>query len=126
MLVPVNFQDKKECWKSLAEHVDENIPSNMIVVGDLNIMLDLKDKNRGVCGRDPMLKTVENFIQFWDLIDFKPKKGRFTWTNNIVRAGNISTRLDHFLVQSSFLGKKKIFYNSSKISFRSEAYSAIV
>ena len=50
--IPVNFQEKKDCWKSLAEYVDANIPSNMIMVGDLNIMLDPKDKNRGFCGRD--------------------------------------------------------------------------
>ena len=106
MYVLVNFQEKKYCWKSLAEYVDANIPSNMIVVGDLNITLDPKNKNRGVYERDPMLKTMENFIQFWDVIDFNPNKGRFMWTNNIIGAPNISARLDRFLVQSSFLEKK--------------------
>ena len=84
--------------------MDTNVPSNIIVASDLNIMLDPKDKNGGVCGRDPMLKTMENFI------DFKPKKGRYTWTNNKARVTNISARLDRFLVQSSFLEKKIIFF----------------
>ena len=74
MYVLVNFQEKKYCLKTLAEYVDANLPPNMIVAGDLNIMLDPKDKNRGFCGRDPMLKTIDNFIQLWDLIDFNPKK----------------------------------------------------
>ena len=106
MYIHVIFQERKDCWKTLLEYVDANLPPNMIVVGDLNIMLDPKDKNRGVCGRGPMLKIVENFIQLWYLIDFKPKKGRFMWTNNIVGAATISARLDRFLVQSSFLEKK--------------------
>ena len=53
-----------------------------------------------------MLKRLENFIQLWDLINFMPKKGRFTWTNKRVGVTNISARLDRFLVQRSFLEKK--------------------
>ena len=30
LYVLVNFQEKKECWKSPAEYVDANLPSNMI------------------------------------------------------------------------------------------------
>ena len=60
LYVLVNFHEKKEHWKSLVDYVDTNVPSNVIVVGDLNIMLDPMDKNERVCGRDPMLKTVEN------------------------------------------------------------------
>ena len=111
LYVPVNFQEKKECWKSLVDYVDTHVHSNIIVVGDLKIMMDPKDKSGGVYGRDPMLKTMENFIQFWNFIDFKPKKGRYTWTNNREGATNISTRLDCFLVQSSFLEKKIISSN---------------
>ena len=75
--------------------------------GDLNIMMDPKDKIGGACGRDPMLKKMENFIQLWDLIDFKTNKGRYTWTNNRSGVANISARLDCFLVQSYFLEKKR-------------------
>ena len=45
-----------------------------MVAGDLNIIVDPKEKKGGVCGRDPMLKSVQNLISVWDLIDFKPKK----------------------------------------------------
>ena len=38
-----------------------------------------------------------------DLLDFKPKKGRFTWTNNRIGAARIYARLDIFLVQSSLM-----------------------
>ena len=49
---------------------------------------------------------MESLIHSWDLLDFKPKKGRFTWSNNRVGTVNILARLDHFLVQSSLLEEK--------------------
>ena len=61
---------------------------------------------------DPMQKSVEHFILLWDLLDFKTNKGKYTWTNNRIGATNISTRLDHFLVQSSFFMEKKIISSS--------------
>ena len=64
MYVPVNFQEKKYCLKTLAEYVDANLPPNMIVVGDLNITLDPKDKNGGVCGRDPMSKQLRILFNY--------------------------------------------------------------
>ena len=82
------------------------------MTGDLNLTLDVKKKKGGLCERDPMLNTVENFILSWELIDFKPKRGRYTWSNNKTGAANISTRLDHFLAQSSLMMGKKIISSS--------------
>ena len=59
-----------------------------------------------------MLRTVERIISSWDLIDFKPKKGRYTWSNNRIGSANISARLDRFLLQSSFLTENKIISSS--------------
>ena len=78
LYVPVNFQEKKDCWNSLADFVAANNLSNIIVADDMNITLNPKEKKGVVCGRDPMHKSVENFILLWDLLDFKPKKGKFT------------------------------------------------
>jgi hypothetical protein len=46
---------------------------------------------------------VEDLISAWDLMDIKPTRGRYTWTNKRVGPGHIAARLDRFLVQSSFL-----------------------
>ena len=62
----------------LSDFIVVNSISNIMIDGDLNITLDSKEKKGGNSGRDPMLKTVENLITLWDLIDFKPKKGRYT------------------------------------------------
>ena len=62
----------------MAEFFAASNLSNILVAGDLNITLDPKEKKGGVCGRDPMHKTVEHLISIWELIDFKPKRGRYT------------------------------------------------
>ena len=46
---------------------------------------------------------MENLIQLWDLVDFKPVKGGYTWTNNRTREHHISARLDRFLASSSIM-----------------------
>ena len=72
--MPVNFQEKRDCWNSLASFLADKSFSSIIVNRNLNITMDAKEKKGGVCGRDPMLNLVENLIQTWRLIDFKPKK----------------------------------------------------
>ena len=81
---------------------------NIILARDFNIVLDPKEKRGGNNGRDQMLPFVEDISQQWDLLDFKPSKGLYTWTNNRIGVDHISTLLDRFLVQSSFLLEKKL------------------
>ena len=83
------------------------------MVGDLNIILDPNEKKGGVRRKDPLQEFVESFIHAWDILDFKPKKGRYTWTNNRVGASSIFARLDMFLFQSSLLDGNQLI--SSKI-----------
>ena len=73
-----------------------------------------------------MLNLVENLILTWDLILFKPKKGKYTWTNNRTEAANISARLDLFLVQSSLLLDKKIISSSTLPKITSEHKSIML
>ena len=56
---------------------------------------------------------MESLIKAWDLLDFKPNKGRYTWTNNRVGAASILACLDIFLVQSSLMDGNLLI--SSKI-----------
>ena len=48
-------------------------------------------------------RWFDSLIHASDLLYLKPKKGRYTWTNNRVGSARISARLDIFLVQSSLL-----------------------
>ena len=50
-----------------------------------------------------MHDTVEELIQVWDLIDLKPKLGRFTWSNHRVGVASISAKIDQFLVHGTLM-----------------------
>eukprot|EP00253_Pinus_taeda_P010538 PITA_10538 len=103
MYVPVHYGEKNECWKTLIEYIEQCSPTNIIIGGDLNIILDPKEKRGGSYTRDPFLLTVENLIQSWDLVDFKLVKGTYTWTNNRTWQQHISPRLDRFLASSAIM-----------------------
>ena len=55
-----------------------------------------------------MLAFVEELTQQWDLLDFNPVRGLYTWSNNRSGLDHISARLDRFLVQGSLMMNKKI------------------
>ena len=74
LYVPINFKEKKECWNTLSDFIEIRSPSNIIMAGDLNIVLEPKEKKGGVRGKDPLQDTMESLIQASDLLDFKPKK----------------------------------------------------
>ena len=73
LYVSVNSLEKRECWSTLDVYLAANSFSNIIVAGDLNIILNDEEKNGGFYGRDPMPRVVDNLILTWELIDFKPK-----------------------------------------------------
>jgi len=63
---------------------------------------------------------MEYFMSKWDLMDIKPTKVRYTWTNRWLGINHIATRLDHFLVSIEHLTQDKRF--SSSIMDLSELY----
>ena len=76
---------------------------NIILVGDLNVILNQAKKRGGSLVRDPTREQVDDLILDWDIYDVIPSKGNFTWTNKSLGPGHISARIDIFLIQDSFL-----------------------
>ena len=76
---------------------------NIILVGDLNVILNQGEKRGGSLVRDPIREHVDGLILDWELSDVIPSKGKFTWSNKRKRPGHISARLNIFLIQDSFL-----------------------
>lgn len=106
--VPISYNEKRECWNSLSAFLEQTSPSNIIIAGDLNIIMKEKEKRGGKSNRDPMLDEVEELFQLWDLLELNPIRGLYTWSNNRVGTDHISARLYRFMVQSSIMMKKKI------------------
>eukprot|EP00253_Pinus_taeda_P024453 PITA_24453 len=111
LYVPVHYEEKKECWRSLTEFLELNSPSNLVLGGDLNIILDLKEKKGGIQSKDPFSRIVGSLIQRWDLVDLKPVRGKFTWTNNRTGDNHIAARLDRFLITSSLMMDNRIAFS---------------
>jgi ribonuclease HI/exonuclease III len=101
--VPQHIDEKRLCWQSLQEFLSEKDLENIVIGGDLNVTLSAEEKRGGSIVRDPAREWVEDLISTWDLMDIKPTRGRYTWTNKRTGPGHIAARLDRFLVQSSFL-----------------------
>jgi exonuclease III len=108
LYVPVLYSEKRDCWNTLKDFLEQHSPSNIILAGDLNIVLKPKEKRGGINSRDSMLPMVEDLIQQWNLLDFSPAKGLYTWSNNRMGEEHISARLDRFLVQDTLMMNKKI------------------
>ena len=74
------YAEKKECWQTLNAFLELHSPNNIIIVGDLNIVLNIEEKRGGSSFRDQMLHVVEDLVLQWDFtnLDFKPKKGLYT------------------------------------------------
>jgi hypothetical protein len=46
---------------------------------------------------------MEDLISDWDMIDIKPKKGKYTWNNKRFGINFTAARLDHFLIHNDLL-----------------------
>ena len=61
------------------------------------------EKRGGSMVQDPFQGTLEYLISKWDLIDIKPKRGKYTWIDIRVRLGHVMERLDRFLKQINLI-----------------------
>ena len=54
--------EKRDYWKSIQEILSSQKLENIILVGDLNITLNAKEKKGGSIVRDPLRETVEDVM----------------------------------------------------------------
>ena len=70
--------EKKDCWDCLREVRSNTSLENIILAGDLNVILNQADKRGGSLVRDPIREHVDDLILDWELSDVIPSKGKFT------------------------------------------------
>ena len=74
---PNSYAEKKTCWNLLREE-RRNLVGNIILTGDLNIILSQDEKRGGSLVRDPIREMVDDIIMDWNLMDVKPSAGKYT------------------------------------------------
>ena len=78
---PNHFRDKEQCWATLQEDIQAEDNSNIILGGDLNLILHSNEKRGGIFTYDPYRAKLEDIMQECDLVDIIRKKWRYTWNN---------------------------------------------
>ena len=100
--VPATYAELFFCWNLIRDEIS-NLLGNVILAGDLNIILNQAEKRGGSVVRDPIREQFDDLIMEWGLSDIIPAKGKYTWNNKRLGPGHIAGSLDRFLDQDSFL-----------------------
>lgn len=74
----VLLAEKKIYWDLLQSYLFLHNPENIIIAGDLNVMLAAEEKKGGSPVRDLAREWVEDLMSGWDLEDIKPTSRKFT------------------------------------------------
>ena len=96
------MQKKNICWNLLREE-RSNLQGNVVLAGDLNVILSQEEKRGGSLVRYPIREMVDAIILEWNLLDVKPSSGKYTWNNKRTGPGHIAARIYRFLIQDTFL-----------------------
>jgi len=107
--MPANYTDKDISWRSFPNLKNTKFSMDCIIDGDFNATIHSLEKMGGSVVSDPSRKKLEELIVDQDLLDIKPIKGKYTWTNKISIRGHIAVRLDIFLVHSNLLMQNQAF-----------------
>jgi len=59
---PNHYTDKAHCWHSLSENIAEEDNSNIILGGDLNLILHSNEKRGGCFSPDPYRSQLETIM----------------------------------------------------------------
>ena len=57
-----DFRDKEQCWASLKADIDEEDNNNIILDGDLNLILHSNEKRGGIFTHDPYRTKLETIM----------------------------------------------------------------
>lgn len=106
--------------------IDGERNTNIIVVGDFNLILHANEKRGGTFAPDPFRGRLETIIQEHELVDFIPKNHRYTWSNRRIGIDNVMERLDIFIVNISFLSSFSIGYTNILNTSTSDHYPITV
>eukprot|EP00253_Pinus_taeda_P031845 PITA_31845 len=107
---PSQYRDKEQCQTSLKADIDEEEINNIILGGDINLILHSNERRGGCFPHDPYRTWLETIMQDHDLVDIAPKNHKFTWNNHRLGKDNIMERLDRILVNVSLLSSYSTAY----------------
>lgn len=124
--IPNQFREKEQCWEELREDMDKEQNTNVILAGDLNLILHANEKRGGNFLPDPFRSQLEELMSDHELMDIIPKNRKFTWNNRRLGPGNIMERLDRVLVNISLLSTFAAAYTNVLNSSTSDHFPVML
>ena len=100
-------------WESLLSLKTDPHEKDVIITRDFNTTKSSLEKRGGSIIKDPFGEKLEDLMENLDLLDPMPKNVKYTWNNKRDGLKHITTRLNHFLVSTTFI--QKDFLPSSHI-----------
>eukprot|EP00253_Pinus_taeda_P003329 PITA_03329 len=85
--IPNQFREKEQCWEELKEDINKEHNPNVILAGDLNLVLHANEKRGGNFLHDPCRNQLEGIMSDHELMDIIPKNRKFTWNNRRLGPG---------------------------------------
>eukprot|EP00253_Pinus_taeda_P013489 PITA_13489 len=67
------YREKEMCWNTLEASIEEEQNNNLIIAGDLNLVMHANEKRGGNFTPDPSRSRLEAIMQEHDLVDIRPK-----------------------------------------------------
>lgn len=105
---PNHYREKEAFWNSLRDDMKNEESNNIIMGGDLNLILHSNEKRGGSFGEDPFRRLLEDIIQEQELVDIVPKNCRYIWSNRRIGKDNIVEWLDRIFISVSLLSSFSI------------------
>jgi hypothetical protein len=81
LYMSVAYQEKLDCWRTLSTLKPSLNLSSSIIAGYFNTVLRSNEKRGGNHVCDSQREHMEDLISYWDLMDIKLGKGKYTWSN---------------------------------------------
>lgn len=100
---PNHFRDKERCWEEIKVSMNAEENTNIMLGGDLNLVLHANEKRGGIFSPDPFRTQLEDITHDQDLVDIIPKNRRYTWSNRRLGTCNIMERLDRIIINVMLL-----------------------
>jgi hypothetical protein len=97
-----------------------NQHENWLLFGDLNLIFNSNEKQRGRDSNFNSLTMANNTIKACNLIDLGFQGSPFTWTNNQEGEHHIKERLDRFCATASWMAKFPRFTNYHLLNYNSD------
>lgn len=96
----------------MLKNFSRTVKEDWIIGGDFNEVMDENEKSRSRRKSKEVMDEFREVVNGLALVDIKPNKRWFTWSNNRRGGSLVKERLDRYLVSTSWIGKVPFLFTT--------------